>query len=282
MTDLNGRVALVTGSNKGIGRGIARRFAADGAELVLNGRDLAQAERMASQIHDDFGVEPLVVAGDITAPSMTEELVARSLERFGRLDILVNNAWSGTRVNRLENKSPAMFETALDIAFYASLRLMNAAFPHMKANGWGRIINIASLNGVNAHACTADYNVAKEALRTLTRTAAREWFRHGIVANVICPFARVERHDVAWGDEADEIAARVGGALPSGRMGDPETDIGGVAAFLASEDARFLTGNTLFVDGGGHISGIPWEPVPEEETGGVAVETAIHRRSMGS
>ena len=125
--------------------------------------------------------------------------------------------------------------------------------------GGGRIINICSLNGVNAHLFTPEYNVGKEALRTLTRTAAREWARHGIRANVICPAAATATYRrVAGAEPGDD--RRDPRSNPMGRMGDPERDIGGVAVFLASDDARYLTGNTLFVDGGGHINGVPWSP----------------------
>jgi NAD(P)-dependent dehydrogenase (short-subunit alcohol dehydrogenase family) len=129
----------------------------------------------------------------------------------------------------------------------------------MKRQGWGRIISICSLNGVNAHMYTAEYNTAKEALRSLTRTAAREWARHGIVANVICPAAATAAYE-AFRRASPENAARLLEQNPMGRMGDPEADIGGVALFLASEDARYTTGNTLFVDGGSHINGVAWAP----------------------
>jgi NAD(P)-dependent dehydrogenase (short-subunit alcohol dehydrogenase family) len=129
----------------------------------------------------------------------------------------------------------------------------------MRANHWGRIINIASLNGVNAHMGTAEYNVGKEALRAYTRSAAREWAGYGICANIICPAAASASYR-RFQEMAPDVAAATAAANPMGRMGDPETDIGGVALFLASEDARYLTGNTLFVDGGGHINGVPWVP----------------------
>jgi len=136
---------------------------------------------------------------------------------------------------------------------------MEAALPHMRARRWGRIVNIASLNGVNAHMGTAEYNAVKEALRAYTRTAAREWAGYGICANIICPAAASASYR-RFKEMAPEVAAATAAANPMGRMGDPAADIGGVALFLASEDARYLTGNTLFVDGGAHINGVPWVP----------------------
>jgi NAD(P)-dependent dehydrogenase (short-subunit alcohol dehydrogenase family) len=129
----------------------------------------------------------------------------------------------------------------------------------MVKQGGGRIINLCSLNGVNAHMLTAEYNAGKEALRALTRTAAREWARHGILANVICPAAATASYE-AFRQAAPENAAELLRLNPIGRMGDPEEDIGGVALFLASDDSRYVTGNTIYADGGSHISGVPWAP----------------------
>jgi NAD(P)-dependent dehydrogenase (short-subunit alcohol dehydrogenase family) len=136
---------------------------------------------------------------------------------------------------------------------------MNSAFPHMKARRWGRIINMCSLNGVNAHVGSADYNVGKEALRTLTRTAAREWAPFGICANILCPAATSAAFE-RFAATQPTLAAEAVANNPMKRLGDPVSDIGGAAVFLASDDARYVTGNTLFVDGGAHISGIPWAP----------------------
>ena len=136
---------------------------------------------------------------------------------------------------------------------------MQAVFPTMQQRGYGRIINLCSLNGVNAHMGTLEYNSAKEALRTLSRTAAREWASYGIVVNVICPGAKSGSTRRVFA-EHPELEAAADASNPMGRLGDPETDIAPVAIFLASEGARYLTGNTLFVDGGGHINGVAWAP----------------------
>ena len=129
----------------------------------------------------------------------------------------------------------------------------------MAAQRWGRIINICSLNGVNAHPMTVDYNSAKEALRAYTRTVAVEWAKDGITANVICPGAATSAYKMME-EFAPQMIGDILKLVPMGYMGDPETDIGPVAAFLASEGSRYMTGNTLFVDGGGHINGVPWRP----------------------
>jgi NAD(P)-dependent dehydrogenase (short-subunit alcohol dehydrogenase family) len=133
----------------------------------------------------------------------------------------------------------------------------------MRAHSFGRIVNLCSLNGVNAHMGTAEYNIAKEALRALTRTAAREWAPYGITVNAICPAAKSASSRRVFA-EHPELEAAADASNPMGRMGDPERDIAPVALFLAGEDSRYLTGNTLFVDGGSHINGAPWVPdLPE-------------------
>jgi NAD(P)-dependent dehydrogenase (short-subunit alcohol dehydrogenase family) len=136
---------------------------------------------------------------------------------------------------------------------------MQAVLPVMKAKRSGAVINMCSLNGVNAHMGTAQYNIAKEALRAASRTAAREWAPWQIRVNVICPGAKTAASRAAFA-AYPELEAAADSANPMGRLGDPEEDIAPVAVFLASDDARYMTGNTLFVDGGGHINGVAWAP----------------------
>jgi NAD(P)-dependent dehydrogenase (short-subunit alcohol dehydrogenase family) len=129
----------------------------------------------------------------------------------------------------------------------------------MKAQRWGRIINMCSLNGVNAHMYTADYNVSKEALRCLTRSAAREWAAHGITVNAICPGARTPAYE-RFAAASPENAAQLLKQNPMGRMGEPEEDIGAAVAFICSDAGSYMTGNTVFLDGGSHINGVSWQP----------------------
>ena len=176
------------------------------------------------------------------------------------MDILVNNAYpTGAPPTRLEDRKDEEFERAFKGGFMSAWWAMKACFPAMRDRAWGRIINLCSLNGVNAHPYTAEYNAAKEGLRSLSRTAAREWAKYGICVNILCPAATTPAYE-RFKKYSPENAALLLQQNPMGRMGDPEQDIGGVAAFLASEDARYLTGNTLFADGGSHINGVSWEP----------------------
>lgn len=255
---LAGRAALITGAADGIGQGMARRFAQEGGAVLVVDFDAEKGAATTREL-EALGARAAFFACDVTDKAQVKAAVDTCVEHFGSVDILVNNAYRGSGYCRIEAKSDELFEQGLDMCLYAAKWSMEAAFPHMRERGWGRIINVASLNGVNAHMGTAEYNAGKEALRAYTRTAAREWAGYGICANVICPAAASASYR-RFKEMAPDVAAATAAANPMGRMGDPETDIGGVAVFLASEDARYLTGNTLFVDGGGHINGVPWVP----------------------
>jgi NAD(P)-dependent dehydrogenase (short-subunit alcohol dehydrogenase family) len=251
---LKGRTAVVTGAGGGIGQGIARRFAREQANVIVAEFDEASGRACAEEIAREGGSARFVPV-DVTDKASVMAMMAEA----DPVDILVNNAWRGSGVGRIEAKTDEQFERAMRFGLFACQWSMTAALPHMKAQGWGRIINLASLNGVNAHVGSADYNAAKEALRALTRTAAREWAPYGICANVICPAAMAASTRRIMAQQPGMIE-RIEKANPMGRMGDPEEDIAPVAVFLASDDARYLTGNTLFVDGGGHINGVAWAP----------------------
>jgi NAD(P)-dependent dehydrogenase (short-subunit alcohol dehydrogenase family) len=260
---LEGRVAVVTGGGRGIGRGVARRLAREGAAVVVAEIDAESGTRCAEELQRELGAQSLFLHTDVGRKQDVLAMIERAVTVLGSCDVLVNNAWGGGETCRLEHKSDALMERAFRVGLMSAFWAMQAAFPHMRARHWGRIVNVCSLNGVNAHMYTAEYNTAKEALRALTRTAAREWARHGICANAICP-AAVSVQFEAFRKANPALAARLAAENPMGRMGDPEADIAPVVAFLASDDARYVTGNTLHADGGGHINGVAWAPeLPE-------------------
>ena len=250
---LEGRVAVVTGAGDGIGAGVARAFAAEGAEVVV----AELSEETGRAVADEIG--GLFVRTDVSDQAQVRSMVDAAVTTYGAVDVLVNNAWSAATVCRVEDKTDEMIDGALSIGFRGPLWAIQAAFPHMKARGWGRVVNMCSLNGVNAHMGTLEYNAAKEALRTLTRTAAREWAPTGVVVNAICPGAKSAAFRRVMGNNP-ELAAAADQSNPMGRVGDPLEDVAPVAVFLASDDCRYLTGNTLFVDGGAHINGVAWAP----------------------
>ncbi len=262
MGRLEGKAVLITGAGQGIGRGLARRFAREGARITLAEWNGETGPRVAKEV-EELGAEAHFVRTDVGVKEQVEAAVQATVERFGGVDVLVNNAWSGAPMARVEQRTTEEMENALQVGFLSNFWSMQAVFPHMKARGGGRIVNFCSLNGVNAHMYTVHYNAAKEAVRALTRTAAREWARHGITCNVICPAAATEAY-VAVMSQNPEMEKALLAQHPMGRMGDPEEDIGGAALFLVSDDSRYVTGNTLFVDGGSHINGSPWAPeLPE-------------------
>jgi NAD(P)-dependent dehydrogenase (short-subunit alcohol dehydrogenase family) len=255
---LEGKVAMVTGAGAGIGEGIARRFADEGARLVVAELDEAAGKAVAENVGGVF------VSTDVADREQVENAVQTALSEYGSIDILVNNAWGGGAIGRVENKTDEQLAQGIAVGYYGPYWAMRCAFPHMKAQGWGRVVNVCSLNGVNAHVGTLEYNTAKEALRTLTRTAAREWAPTGVAVNALCPAAKSQAFFRAIGDYP-ELEAMADAANPMGRMGDPYDDIAPVAVFLASEACRYLTGNTLFVDGGSHINGVAWAPDLDSE-----------------
>lgn len=259
MGRLEDRVAVITGAGDGIGRGIARAYAREGARILVAELQPDAGVAVASELTREFGADALAITSDVADEADVRAMVAIAVDRWGTVDILVNNAWGGGSLGRLEYKTNAQMTHGLQVGFYGPLWAMQAALPTMRAQARGNIINLCSLNGVNAHIGTAEYNCAKEALRTLTRTAAREWAPYGIVANAICPGAKTAASRAVFAANP-ELETMADSMNPMGRLGDPEADIAPVAVFLASDDARYLTGNTLFVDGGAHINGAPWAP----------------------
>lgn len=264
MRGIAGRVAIVTGGGDGIGRGVALRLAEEGAKLLIADINFDNAQDVADLIRAQGGVAEACKT-DVCDRVQVEAMVDTAIERLGSIDILVNNAWGGGSMKRLADKTDDDMLRGFTMSVSAANWAMRRAFPVMKANGWGRIISMCSLNGVNAHLYTAEYNIGKEALRALTRTAAREWAPYGICANIVCPgskSASYRRFEAA----NKEAAAAIANQNPMGRVGDPLDDIAPVVAFLASDDCRYMTGNTLFVDGGSHINGVAWAPnLPDED-----------------
>ena len=252
---LEDRVAVITGAGEGIGRGIASAFVKEGAKVVIAEINAELGNAAVSELGDTA----IFVETDVSVKEDNERMIAAAVDQWGTLDILVNNAWGGGVISRVESKSPELMEHGLNVGFLGPLWAMVAAHPIMKEQSYGRIVNLCSLNGVNAHMGTVEYNSAKDALRSATRTAAREWAPLGITANIICPAAKSASFFRVM-SQFPELIAAADAANPMGRMGDCEEDIGPVAVFLASEGSSYVTGNTIFADGGSHINGSSWSP----------------------
>jgi NAD(P)-dependent dehydrogenase (short-subunit alcohol dehydrogenase family) len=260
---LDGKVVLITGAAKGIGRGIARRFAGEGATLVLVDRDKDLGEATAAELVDDFGIKASFRQANVGYEDQACDAVRDAGETHGRLDVLINNAQGFNGLSSLLDKTTGEFDYSLRTGFYASFWTTRTAVPFMRQAGSGSIINFVSLDGIAGEPYFSDYNVAKEAIRALTRVAARELGPMQIRVNCVAPVAdtpTMERSERQWPGFADNILK----ALPLGRLGDPEEDIGGVVLFLASEDSRYVTGMTMYADGGLFMS--PPRMIAEPDT----------------
>jgi len=259
MGRLDGRVAIITGAGQGIGRGIARRYAREGAAVIVAEVNRDTGAQVESEINDELGGRATFVPTDVLEREQVEAAVDAAVAEYGSADILVNNAYVAAGFDRFERKPADDLLLAFRGGPLHTYWAMQAVFPHMKAQRWGRIVNFVSLNGINAHQYSADYNAAKLGILAITRTAAREWAKHNILANCIAPAAASPAYE-AFAEAAPDNAAEMLKENPIGRMGDPEHDIGGVALFLASEDSDYITGMTMFADGGSHINGVQWDP----------------------
>jgi NAD(P)-dependent dehydrogenase (short-subunit alcohol dehydrogenase family) len=257
------RVAIVTGAGQGIGLGVASALASEGAKIVVANRTRESGEAAVRDIEREFSTSALYVPTDVSSEQSVREMVEATVEHFGGVDILVNNATPSGGTARFEQMTTEAMDAHVRVNYLGAFWAMRAAFPHMKARGWGRVITMCSLNGINAHRYTAMYNGSKEAARALTRTAAVEWGRYGITCNVVCPFAATPAWE-AFERFDPEGARQLAEGNPIPRVGDARADVGAVVVFLASDESRYLTGNTLHVDGGGHINGVAWKPeLPE-------------------
>jgi NAD(P)-dependent dehydrogenase (short-subunit alcohol dehydrogenase family) len=253
---LKGRTAIVTASGRGIGRAIARLYGREGANVVVASLREDECTATVKAIESDGGTA-VAKPTNVGVKADVGDMVTFAVDTYGGLDILVNNAQSwGTREHPtglpiptpLELFDEAELDWTFDTGFRGTFWAMQAAFPHLRDRG-GRIINFGSWYGQMGNAGTVGYNITKEAIRGLTRTAAREWARYGITVNVITPAAKTDAAANIERTNPDLIAVAVA-TIPMGRLGDPDTDVAPAALFLASDDSRYVTGQTLGVDGG--------------------------------
>lgn len=240
MNRLEGKVAVVTGAGRGIGRAIARRFAEEGAKVAVLSLTPGNVERVVADIQAAGG-NAIGVICDISDPDQIKAAVDKVVATYGRIDILVNNAFDSSSAISppIADLPIEQLQRNFDTGPIAYLRMMQACYPHLKASGDGRVINFASCVGILGMAGYGAYGMAKEAVRALTRVAAREWGPDKITVNNVLPVANT------W--STDDIPPPTN-ALS--RYGSPEEDIAPVVLFLASKDAQFLTGYSLTPDGG--------------------------------
>ena len=240
---LDGRVALVTGAGGGIGAATARRFAREGATVVVNDVDLTLARPLVIELQKE-GARALSIAADVTARTDVEAMVDHVVGEFGRLDVLVNNA--GVNRDAMSHKmTEEQWDQVLAVNLKGTFLCAQAVLAGMRERGWGRVINtssVASLGNIGQ----ANYAASKAGVIGLTRTLALEYAKYGITVNCVAPGPVMTRM-LAGVPEA--IREKIVAKVPVGRIARPE-EIAAVHAFLASEDAAFITGQVLFVDGG--------------------------------
>lgn len=245
---LAGRVAIVTGSSMGIGEAIAAAFLEQGARVVVNSRDPGRAAAAAARLQARTGGETHPVAADVSTRAGVDRLVGTALERWGRLDVMVNNAGTSMIAPSVE-LSEAEWRRTLDLNLTGAFLGCQAAARVMLPRRSGVILNIGSILGAVGLPRRAAYCASKHGLVGLTRVLGTEWGRHGVRVNCINPGyikTPMDVHDQAVGDYTDADIER---RTPSGRFGTPE-EVAACAAWLASDDAAYVTGACIDVDGG--------------------------------
>ena len=261
MDRLKGKVAAITGGASGIGAGTVRRFVEEGAEVLIADLDQAKGDALAA----DLGSAAAFLRTDVSKEEDIAAMVAETTDRFGRIDVLFNNAGFGGALGPIESTTVADYDLTMDVLLKSVFLGIKHVAPSMKAQGSGSIISTASVAGLRAGYAPHLYSVAKSAVIHLTKTVALELGEYGIRVNVICPGfiatpLAVGRPD-ADESQIDQLRAAGAAAQVLGRVGEP-LDIANMALFLASDDSTWITGREFVVDGG-FEAGRPWSRWPK-------------------
>ncbi|GBF20414.1 MULTISPECIES: glucose 1-dehydrogenase [Arenibacter] len=250
--NLKNKVAIVTGASKGIGESIARGLAEYGAKVVISSRNQEAVDQVANNLKKE-GYDALGIACHVGDEDQLKKLVEETMNAYGGVDILVNNAATNPFYGPLDTMENALFDKIMDINAKAPFHLANLCYPIMKKSGGGSIINIASVEGMKPSVGLGLYSVSKAALIMLTKSQAVEWGKFGIRSNAICPgLIKTKFSSALWQNE--KILDQVTRHLPAGRMAVPD-EMAGLASFLASDASSYCTGSVFTADGGHMIAG---------------------------
>ena len=250
MGRFEGKTIIITGGGKGggIGYGVATAFAKERANLALTGRSLGKLEDAKVELERLYGVRVLPVLADGGEEEQVKAAVAQIAETFGRIDALINNAQNSASGIPLVEHTLEDFNKAIYSGLYAAFFYMKHTYPYLKETK-GSVVNFASGAGLFGKPGQSSYAAAKEGIRGMSRVAATEWGPDGINVNIICPLV-MSQALMNWKAQYPEIYERTIQGIPAGRFGDPEKDIGRTAVFLCSEDAKYISGETITMQGG--------------------------------
>ncbi len=250
--NLEGKVAIITGSSKGIGKAIAQGLAEHGAKVVISSRSQEAVDEVAAEFNK-AGLEAVGIACHIGKEDQRKNLIEKTITHYGGIDILVNNAAINPIYGPIEDAEEGVFDKIMDINVKAPWMLSNLALPSMKERKGGSIINIASVEALHPGAGLGLYSTSKAALLMLTKNQAKEWGQYGIRANVLCPGLIKTKFSAAlWQNE--KVLQKIEKTLPSARMGMPN-EMAGIVCLLASDAGAYMTGSVYNADGGYLIAG---------------------------
>ncbi len=245
--NLDGKIALVTGASKGIGEAMARGLAEFGAKVVVSSRKQNAIDAVADAFKAD-GLEATGIAANVGSIDDIANLIDKTVETYGGLDILINNAAANPVFGPIQNTDERAFDKIIDINLKGPFELCKKAYPILKQRGGGSIIHISSIGGLKPEVGIGIYSVSKAAIINLTQAMAQDWGPDNIRVNAICPgLIKTKFSEALW--QNDEILDRFVKQIPLGKPGEPD-NIAGLAVFLASEAAAYCTGGAYLVDGG--------------------------------